>query len=243
MKLNKKHIILNDRKIRYLSGGKGPAILFFHGWPVNPHLYRSSLEKFSEKHTVYAPYLFDLQCGSMREVARCVESMISKLKIKKASFVGVSFGGAVAALIAAEKPQLVSRLMLVNTAGFPRKTKALNMFFHAIYSWGLLAMKKKVHIALETIYLGILFLATLWKKKQRQFLSEVSNLELASVFKKIKTETIIVWSKSDMTFPISYAKVLQGMIKKSSCTTVEGIHGWPQHQPETFAKVIMNCLR
>lgn len=99
MKMETKTVAINGSKVRYLYGGKGKPLLFLHGWPTAPPAYKESLEILAESFTVYAPYLFDMNCSSVKETAESVKALIRQLGVKAASVVGISFGGAAAAAI------------------------------------------------------------------------------------------------------------------------------------------------
>lgn len=78
----------------------------------------SAYKKFAKKYTVYVfdrrsdiPLVYDV-----RDMAHDTETAFDKLKIKDACIFGVSLGGMIAQVIAAERPELVKKLVLGSTA-------------------------------------------------------------------------------------------------------------------------------
>ena len=128
-----KTIAINGNKVRYFHGGTGKPLLFLHGWPTNPQTYRHGLELLADSFTVYAPFMFDMNCSSTREIAEGVRKFCRALNIKAAAVAGISFGGGVAALLSHDK-KLVSKLVLINTAGVPRQASFARMLVNLIRS-------------------------------------------------------------------------------------------------------------
>jgi pimeloyl-ACP methyl ester carboxylesterase len=123
--------------IRYLVGGDGPPIVALHsfdgnqGWlPVYSELARS--------FTVYAPTNPGF-AGSDRppwlesftDLARFYLWILQELNQSRATLIGFSIGGWLAAEIAVMAPQAIERLILVDAMGIrPRKGEIADIFLH-----------------------------------------------------------------------------------------------------------------
>ena len=118
-----------DGAIFYILAGERGAspIVFVHGLAGSSSTWQMVLETFAETHQVLAldlpghgqsdasePAAVDY---SISGLARVVATVMRSLDVSEATLVGHSLGGAVAAAVALEEPELVSRLVLVDSVG------------------------------------------------------------------------------------------------------------------------------
>jgi pimeloyl-ACP methyl ester carboxylesterase len=120
-------MMVDGRAAHYGMGGSGPALLFLHGWGLSDRSYGRSLQRLiSAGFRVYAPGLpgfggtADLP-GDERSLwgyANWVAAFVERVGVAKpVTLVGHSFGGGVAIRVAHDHPDLVARLILVNSIG------------------------------------------------------------------------------------------------------------------------------
>ena len=104
--------------------GDGPSLLFFH--PLSGLAWSPLLDRLAEGHTVYAPEHPGTSPGdpqAIREVQTywelllSYEELVSKLGLERPVGLGQSFGGMVAADLAASFPPLFSSLVLLSPLG------------------------------------------------------------------------------------------------------------------------------
>ncbi len=110
-------------KIHYASLGKGPLMLFIHGFPDFWYSWRNQMEALSKTHQTVAIdmrgyNLSDKPKGvenyDMRLLVGDVVAVIKHLGRDKAIIVGHDWGGAVAWQLALNVPQVVEKLIIVN---------------------------------------------------------------------------------------------------------------------------------
>ncbi|MFN5910028.1 MAG: alpha/beta fold hydrolase [Bacteroidota bacterium] len=114
----------SDFVIHYHMGGKGPVLLFIHGFAMDALMnWADQLCLFSGHFTVIAP---DLQwfgkSHSTREPVlatqrEAIERLLHELKIDRLHVVGQSYGGFVAMELALKNPGLVDKLCIANCPG------------------------------------------------------------------------------------------------------------------------------
>ena len=115
-----KYVTVNGKKIFYRQQGNGPAIVMIHG-NFGSHRWYEKVSSI-EGYTTYIPDLVNfgksdrIDNVSIDTYADFVKGFMDQLKIEKAVVVGHSLGGAVSMSLAFRYPQLVSKLVLVDSA-------------------------------------------------------------------------------------------------------------------------------
>jgi pimeloyl-ACP methyl ester carboxylesterase len=110
-----------------ISGG-GPPLVYLHGpWGLAPD--RAFIDRLAATHTVYAPRFPGTTPGDS-EAVHLLDSwldlvvyhgeLLGALKLDAAIFAGHSFGGLVAAEMAAAMPKSVAKLVLIDPVGLWR---------------------------------------------------------------------------------------------------------------------------
>lgn len=110
---------VNGTKLFYEASGKGPAVVLIHGGLNDSRLWDEQMRPLSKRFRVVR---FDLR-GFGRSAAPTAQywptedlrALLDFLKIEKATVVGLSLGGIVAADFALEHPERVERLVLVGS--------------------------------------------------------------------------------------------------------------------------------
>ncbi len=108
----------------YLKVGKGPALLLIHGIGSRHETWLPVVDELARNHTVIAPDLLghgqsakpraDYSIGGY---ANGMRDLLTVLGIERATVVGHSLGGGVAAQFAYQFPQRTERIVLVGTGG------------------------------------------------------------------------------------------------------------------------------
>lgn len=135
-----KTITVYGAKIQYKETGSGPTVILLHGLGGDSSNWLSTIGPLSEKYRVIVPDqigfgrsdkpLISYRVGTYVDF---LAGLYKELKIERASLVGNSLGGWIAAAFALAYPEKVERLVLVDAAGFslgsevdPRLLGALN---------------------------------------------------------------------------------------------------------------------
>jgi len=120
-----KEVTVFGQKIHYVEAGSGPAVVLLHGLGGSTVNWAFNVQALAQKYRVIVPD----QIGFGRSdkpfinyrvgtYADFLDKFLDELKVEKASLVGNSMGGWVAALYALQRPARVERLVLVDSAGF-----------------------------------------------------------------------------------------------------------------------------
>jgi 3-oxoadipate enol-lactonase len=130
-------------RLSYLYTGKaGPAVLLLHGLGAFKELWWSTLLALAPHYRVYAPD-FPGHGGSptveradMPSLAALVSAFCDSLGLEAITLVGHSMGGSVAVELALARPELVTRLVLVDAAVDIHHMPAfLHNYVHSQASW------------------------------------------------------------------------------------------------------------
>lgn len=115
-------LLYKNTKISYSDTGKGNAVVLLHGFLENQTMWQDLVPELSKKYRVITIDLLghgETEClgyiHSMEDNADIVQAVLSKLRIRKAIFVGHSMGGYVALAFAELYPEKVKGLVLLNS--------------------------------------------------------------------------------------------------------------------------------
>ena len=118
-------ISYKNTKISYSDTGKGNAIVLLHGFLENQTMWQDLALELSKKHRIITIDLLghgETEClgyvHSMEINADVIQAVLSKLRIRKATFVGHSMGGYVALAFAELYPESMRALVLLNSTSY-----------------------------------------------------------------------------------------------------------------------------
>jgi epoxide hydrolase 4 len=118
---------VNGVRLHYAKAGRGPLMLFLHGFPEFWYEWKHQIAEFSRDHTVVAPDMrgynlsakpTDLAAYQMPVLVEDVRALASVLLKEsggsKFTLVAHDWGGAIAWVFAAMHPDMLERLVIVN---------------------------------------------------------------------------------------------------------------------------------
>jgi 2-hydroxymuconate-semialdehyde hydrolase len=125
--IEEQNLFSGSRRIHYYEAGKehSQTVILLHGFGGNAlFTWMRLLHPLSKRYHVIAPDMLasnflKLNPKTYSVIAEkdMVLSLVDSLGIQKADFVGLSVGGWVSLMIALERPELVDRLILIESAG------------------------------------------------------------------------------------------------------------------------------
>ena len=112
------HAKVDGGRLYYETSGNGPAIVLIHAGFLDSRMWDPQIPIFSKTHRVIR---YDVRGFGKSHIARNTYSdykdlraLLSHLRVKTASLVGVSNGGRIAADFAVEYPSMLDHLVLVS---------------------------------------------------------------------------------------------------------------------------------
>jgi pimeloyl-ACP methyl ester carboxylesterase len=119
---------IGSLRAHHMQGGHGSPVVFVHGLGSSGYMeWRQNLEAVAARHRVFAPDLPGYGRSDKPRArynipyfARFIRRYMEDRGLRSAALVGASLGGRIALEVALEEPQLVRKLVLVNTLGLGR---------------------------------------------------------------------------------------------------------------------------
>ena len=127
-----RYVTIHGYRRAYVKAGSGPALLLIHGIGDSSDTWRPVVEPLAEHYTVIAPDLLGHGRSekpradySVAGFANGMRDLLSVLEVDRATVVGHSLGGGVAAQFAYQFPDRCERLVLVGSGGVGRTVSPL----------------------------------------------------------------------------------------------------------------------
>lgn len=252
------NINIDGININYIKEGEGDFVVLLHGWGSNITLFSSMIDVLKTKYTVLAPDMPGFGgsdepsvAWDVNEYAKFIIGFLDKFGVKKATFLGHSFGGRVIFKLfeMGNLPFEINKIILVDAAGVKPKKTAKQKFKIYTYKLG-----KKV------LSLGVvkaLFPDALenFQSKSgsadyraasplmRQSMVKVVNEDLTHVFPSVNVPALLVWGKNDTATPLSDAKLMEKEIPDAGLVVLENSgHYSFLEEAYTFNRVLASFM-
>lgn len=217
-------IEIDKLKIAYQIEGTGQPVILLHGWGAEGNTFRQVIEKLSDSYQVY---VLDLPGFGLSEIppdawdatdyAEMLYEFCDKLNIGKAHLLGHSYGGRISIVIAAEQPDMVDKLILVDSAGIiPKRT--LKYYIK-------ICVAKTGRLMRNCCSFGNRFADSIINRvastdyqnagPMRQTLVKSVNQNLRPLLQKIQAPTLLIWGENDTDTPISFGKIMEDEIPEA----------------------------
>jgi pimeloyl-ACP methyl ester carboxylesterase len=220
----------DEVETRVKVAGSGPPVVFFHG--AYGLQWDPFLEALSQSHTVYAPEHPGTTPGlpdaikplhELWDLVLFYYELFDDLGLESPAVVGHSFGGMVAAEVAATNPERVSKLVLIDPIGLwldeapvrnwmalPMSDLPKHLFADQDHPLArmLSAAAQQSEGNADTIIQIMWSLACTGK-----FVWPIPDRGLKKRVHRIKAPTLLVWGKQDGIAPPVYAQEFAGRIK------------------------------
>ena len=243
-------------RLRVLSAGAGPALVFFHGaWGITWDPFLGELAKgftvYAPEHPGTSPDMHDdiYHLDGLWDLVFCYDELLSALKLDEAVLVGHSFGGMVACEMAAAYPRRAKRLALIDPIGFWRDSeKVVNWMtvnptelpayvFRDPNSEG---AKRMFGPSDPPDAAAAARVRLMWAMGATgKFTWPIPDKGLKKRIHRVSAPTLLVWGKEDRLVPPVYADEFARRIAGARVQTVEGAGHAPHlEQPERVARLV-----
>ena len=223
---------VGDSHIYFRKAGSGPPVVLLHGGAGDSSDWIETMAALSITHTLYAPDLAGYGSSDRNEdgyrLSDFVESTVEFLRtlgVDSAVMVGHSLGGRIGLEIAFLHPRMVSRLVLIDTAGFS-KLGRLGSFLGST-AWRLRRLMRHPQPYPRFI-------------KENGAYADWMCLDKLS---ELKVPTLMVWSRYDPYYPLAGAIKAKQLIPQARLEVFPG-YGHAPHRKEqdSFNRILLAFL-
>ena len=238
-------------QISVLEGGQGEPLVFIHGAGPSPG-WDPFLDQLANEFRVYAPYhpgvgeSYGLEhLDDLWDLVLFYEELIDALGLQSTFLVGHSYGGMIAAELAAQCPQRIRRLALVSSLGLWLDDTPVTDFFvllpeeQAKLVWydpnsdvakASLAQPEDPQAKAEADLERTKTLSSIGK-----FIWPIPDRGLRKRIHRITSPTLLLWGAADGIVPPVYAEEYQRLIPGSQLAVIDKCGHIPQLEcPERF---------
>jgi pimeloyl-ACP methyl ester carboxylesterase len=222
--------------------GTGPPVILLHGLAGSARWWRRNTPALGRSFTVHA---IDLPgFGSSRREARFVlddapaqlVATMDRLGVERASIVGHSMGGLVAAGLAAEFPERVDRLVLVDAGFLSLDPHLRHRITGPMRTLRWTSPSLLPTLAWDSIRSGPIRLA--------EATTQLLRADWRAKLSRIQASTLVIWGEHDAVCPIGIGRSIVAVVPGSRLVIIEGAaHNPMWERPEAFDREVLAFLR
>lgn len=268
-----REVELSAGRIRYRERGSGEPLLFVHPMILNGDLWRRVVPRLADRYRCIAP---DWPLGghsiAMRAdadltpagIAGLVAELIEELDLAPVTLVGNDTGGAISQIVAASRPELLRRLVLITCDAFdnfpPLAAKPLVWFAQLPGSTAAsrLVMRSR-RLQRSPICFGLLCKRAMEPEIVRSYLTPSQSdpgvrrdlrralralaprytEDAARRLPEFNQPALVVWNPEDRFFPLEHARRLAELLPDSRLELIDDSYTFvPEDQPERLAGLL-----
>lgn len=242
------NILIGKTILHYEQLGQGPQnILILHGWGRSLSEWLPTARQLSSHYTVT---LLDFPgFGSSEEplspwdtydYANFVLDFIKKIELNSPIILGHSFGGRIATILAANNPNQVSSIILVDAGGIQIKSYSVQ-FKILFYKLFVKPIKSLIPQNIRSLF-GSTDYKTLSGIMRVSFI-KIVNQDLRHLFFKITKPVAVIWGSNDQALPVEYVKIYKKLIPQVTIKIVWGADHSPHlTKPKDFIASLEHVL-
>ena len=178
-----------------------------------------------------------------------VEFMETK-NIYQPVLIGHSFGGKLAIKLALDKPELISRIVLISASGVKPLNDIKRSMFSKISSFGKRIFSSK---NLKNLYNPVRKFYYYYIVRERDYFDAGQKLQKTFIkindeyyddfLEKVKVPTLVIWGALDKVTPLWMGEKLESNIKEAKLKVIKDAkHNLPLTKPEIVSEIIYNYL-
>ena len=247
-------------QIRLVEGGTGDSLLYLHG-EGGFHGWTPFLDRLAQHYHVYAPAHPGVAGSNglehldhLWDLVLLYEELAQELGLERVSAIGHSYGGMLAAELAAHRPDKVTRLVLINSLGLWLDQTPIADFFilspeeRAQTLWydgeseaakAALAQPQDPEEKMESDLSRTEALAAVGK-----FTWPIPDRGLHKRIHRITMPTLLLWGDSDGMVPLAYGKEFQRLLPNASLKVIDRSGHTPQEEhPQEALDAVLDFLR
>jgi pimeloyl-ACP methyl ester carboxylesterase len=236
-----RHVRVGSATIYAESRGVGRPLILVHGLGGSTRWWARNVPALARSCRVHAVDLVGFgrsrrQRFALGEAAGLLVQWMAQLGLERASWVGHSMGGFIAAHLAAQFPARVERLVLVDAAALPLGRLSLRLVWRMALGLPHVPLTLLPGLCADALRAGPVTLAT----ALRQLRAADIRLDLA----RIAAPTLILWGEHDALLPVAVGQRLQACLPQATFKVIAGAGHHPMwERPDAFNQAVSEFLR
>ncbi len=223
---------VDGHQAHYLKAGSGPPVVLLHGGASDSSDWMGTMRALSSYYSFYAPDIIGYGLSDhvkstyhLEDFVRFTGGFIQEMSLDKPVLIGHSLGGRICLEIAFRYPEMVSKLVLIDTMGFS-KVARLGSWFGTLL-WGV-----RKALGIPQPYPAIL-----------PGEGEEPHWPCLEQLPGLQKPTLIVWKRFDLYFPVASAVRAGELIPKSNLVVFPGYGHAPHRENRgAFNKLLLSFL-
>jgi pimeloyl-ACP methyl ester carboxylesterase len=220
--------------------GAGQPLILVHGLGGSTRCWARNVPALARSCCVHAIDLpgFGRSRGQrfvLRDAAGLLVGMMDQLGLARTTIIGHSMGGLLAAYVAAQFPQRVERLVLVDAAALPLDHLSLRQAWHLVRRLPHLPLRLLAVLGTDALRAGPVTLIKALRSLRRMDI----RLDLA----RVEARTLILWGEHDATLPLAVGQQLHGYLPQAAFQVIAGAGHFPMwERPTAFNQAVIRFL-
>lgn len=227
--------------ISFEVAGTGPPVVLVHGLSGSSRWWQRNIGALTPHRQVFVIDLIGFGASRtpqpfvLAEAADYLARWMDQLDLERASLVGHSMGGLIVAELAADAPDRVDRLVLVNPAALPFEAHLIS------HAWSLMRELRSISPSFLPVLMADAMRAgplTLWRAASGLLLAD-----MRQKLSQIRARTLAVWGERDALVPLGLARQLADYLRYEELVVIKGAGHVPMWDcPRAFNRVLTEFL-
>jgi pimeloyl-ACP methyl ester carboxylesterase len=265
-------VSLRGVRVRWGEVGSGPPLVLVHGFLVSHREWLPMLPYLAEKLRCIVIDLPGFGAsekppgdtyGYTREAfADTVADLMSGLSLTRAHLVGHSMGGGISLTLAADRPELVDRLCVIDSMSYPFEVPLKGrlpllpvvgpVIFKRLYGRALMrdyfrndvwSGHPGIDMAAVDAYFDDFDPAASREASYTALQRTVDTAPLVPKIARVRSKTLVVWGDDDRIFPLALGKRLAKEIAGARLRVIQGSgHAPNEEHAQTTAEIVLAHL-
>jgi len=237
---------IGDHEIHALEFGAGAeALLLLHGLSGSSRWWARNIAGLSKDRRVIVPDLIGFgrsrlvgRLPAIEQVAVLIAGFLRTVHSGPIAVAGHSMGGQIGVHLAIQAPDLVTRLILIDAAGIPRRITPRTLLRFAaevapLWRWG------------DPTFLPTIA-ADAWTAGPRVLLRAIHNIlqdDVRPLLPALELPTLVIWGERDTLIPLGDAWEFRRRIPNSRLAVLRGAaHNPMVDRPADFNRLVLRFL-
>jgi pimeloyl-ACP methyl ester carboxylesterase len=222
--------------VRWPVRGAGPPLVLIHGLSGSARWWDPVLPLLARRFTCHLLNMPRFgKTLQPRQTAEWLADWFDASAIGAATIVGHSLGGAAAARVAALRPDVADKLVLVAAAGIPSKRRLAAYAIPLVLTLRATAPAFVARVALDALRTGpeALLRGTIY----------TTRADVREEARSIRAPTLLIWGERDQLVPLTLADEWLAVIPHSRLIVLPGVGHMPMiERPTLFVDALFEFL-